>query len=97
MGLKFVNLPKTKHFNITTRFYDPRKEAMREREERIRRELEKGNEGNISHAVGTSIRGSFRDAAKRNSRSAAAARRKSNMRLMYIIIILSILFYIVLK
>lgn len=95
--MKFFSLPKAKHFNITTRFYDPRKEAMKEREERIKRELEKGSEGDVSHVYGSSIRGSFRTAAKTNSRSAAEARRKSNMRLIYIIVILSVLFYIILK
>lgn len=95
--MKFFSLPKAKHFNMTTRFYDPRKEAMREREERIRRELEKGEEGDVKYVYGTSIRGSFRTAAKINSRSAAEARKKSNMRLLYIIIILSILFYLFLK
>lgn len=97
MGMKFFSLPKAKHFNITTRFYDPRKEAMREREERIRRELEKGSESNVSHVYSNSIKGSFRTAAKINSRSATEARRKSNMRLLYIIIILSVLFYFFLK
>lgn len=82
---------------MTTRFYDPRKEAMREREERIRRELEKGSEADVKFVYGSSIRGSFRAAAKINSRSAAEARRKSNMRLLYIIIVLSILFYLFLK
>lgn len=97
MGMKFFSLPKAKHFAITTRFYDPRKEAMREREERIRKELEKGSEGDIKQVYGSSIKGSFRASAKINSRSAAEARRKSNMRLLYIIIILSVLTYLFLK
>ena len=95
--MKFFSLPKAKHFHMTTRFYDPRKEAMREREERIRRELEKGSEGDVKFVYGSAIRGSFRTAAKINSRSAAEARKKSNMRLLYIIIVLSILFYLFLK
>lgn len=34
MEMKFINLPNSRHFNIVTRFYDPQKEAMKEREER---------------------------------------------------------------
>lgn len=97
MALKFVNLPKSKQFNIGTRFYDPRKEAMKEREERIKKELESGRKDDIKFSYAAGIKGSFRDAAKRNSRTVSEARRKSNMRLLYIIIILSILFYIILK
>lgn len=95
--MKFFSLPKAKRFNIVTRFYDPRKEAMKEREERIRRELEKGNEADVKFVYGSSIRGSFRAAAKTNSRTAVEARRKSNLRLLYIIIILSLLVYLFLK
>lgn len=97
MALKFVSLPKAKQFNIATRFYDPRKDAMKEREARIKRELEQGQMEEQPGFYGAAIKGSFRNAAKRGSRSVSEARRKSNMRLLYIIIALSILFYIILK
>jgi hypothetical protein len=97
MGLSFTNLPKSKHFSITTRFYDAQKEAMKEREERYKKEIqEKTGEEPVSFH-GASIKGSFRNAAKINSKTVADVRRKSNRRLLYIIIILSILIYIVLK
>ncbi|MDP2334994.1 MAG: hypothetical protein Q8N05_00815 [Bacteroidota bacterium] len=94
MGMKFMHLPKAKQFNITTRFYDPQKEAMKEREERIRREM--GQETTSSYSAG--IKGKFRNSGNRTqSKTVAEARRKSNIRLLYIVIILSILFYFLLK
>lgn len=97
MGMKFVNLPKSKRFNITTRFYDERKEAMKEREERIRREMAENN-GEIVSSYGSGIKGSFRNAGKHvHSRTLADARRKSNMRLLYIIVILLALLYFLMK
>lgn len=97
MGMKFLHLPKAKQFSFGYRYYDPRKEAMKEREERIKRELgqtEELNEGGYSRA---NIKGQFRKSGGRQSKTVAEARRKSNMRLIYIIIFLSILFYILLK
>ena len=95
MGM--LNLPKSRQFKITTRFYDPQKEAMQEREERIKRELGLIEEGKtVYHGEG--IRGKFRGAGKRvNSKTVADARKKSNMRLIYILIILMALFYFFLK
>jgi hypothetical protein len=97
MGMRFVNLPKSKNFNITTRFYDPQKEAMKEREERIRKELE-GNtsEGSDFH-YGASIKGSFRNAGKINSKTVSEMRRKSNKRILYILVALLALLYFFLK
>ncbi len=94
--MKFLHLPKNKQFNMGTRFYDPQKEAMKEREDRIRREMgEPGSEG-TGH-FGSGIKGQFRSSVNRNSKTVSDARRKSNMRLLYIIIILSLVFYILLK
>ncbi len=99
MGMRFVNLPKSKQFRITTRFYDERKEAMREREERYRREMEENNgEATSSYAFG--IKGSFRTAGRKGvvgDRTLADARRKSNMRLLYILIVLLALLYFIMK
>lgn len=97
MGMKFLHLPKSKQFSIGYRYYDPQKEAMKEREERIKREMgieEESKEGGYSRA---NIKGQFRKAGSRQCKTVAEARRKSNMRLFYIIILLSILFYILLK
>lgn len=98
MGMKFLNLPKARQFNIGTRFYDPQKEAMKEREERIKRELEQNNGKDVSSLYKSGIKGQFRNSGKlMNSKTVSEARRKSNMRLLYIIILLLALFYILLK
>jgi hypothetical protein len=95
MGM--LNLPKSRQFRIVTRFYDPQKEAMHEREERIKRELGLVEEGSTVYQ-GEGIRGKFRSAGKRvNSKTVAEARKKSNLRLIYILIILCALFYFFLK
>jgi hypothetical protein len=96
MGLRFFHLPKHKQFNMPYRFYDPDKERMQEREERIRQELEleKSGESGGYHA---NIKGQFRSATHKRSRTIDEARRNMNRRLLYIIIILAILFYLLLK
>lgn len=82
---------------MTTRFYDPQKEAMHEREERVKRELGLNEEGEKVYR-GEGIRGQFRNASHRgSSKTVADARKKSNLRLLYILIILAALFYFFLK
>ncbi len=98
MGMKFMHLPRAKQFTIGTRFYDPQKEAMKEREERIKRELEMESSEQSGVSYGANIKGKFRNASGNfHSKTIAEARRKSNMRLLYIVIILSALFYLLLK
>ena len=98
MGMNFMHLPKSKQFRITTRFYDPAKEAMREREERIRREMEQEHNSNENLSFSVGIKGQFRKANKNmNSKTVQEARKKSNMRLMYILIALIALIYFLLK
>lgn len=96
MGMKLSPLPKSKQFKLVTRFYDPQKEAMKEREERINREL--GMEEGKAVSYGANIKGKFRRSGKHfKSKTVAEARSKSNMRLIYIIILLCALFYFFLK
>ncbi|HLN74076.1 MAG: hypothetical protein ACM3O8_04040 [Methylococcaceae bacterium] len=96
MGMKFLHLPKSKQFKMVTRYYDPQKEAMRERQERINQELGLEQEQPISY--GANIKGKFRQSGKHHSgKTLEEARRKSNMRLIYILIILCALFYFFLK
>lgn len=97
MALKFVSLPNAKKFKIGTRFYDPQKEAMLERQERIRKELEMEDGHDPGTYYRANIKGQFRTSSKRHSKTIAEARRKSNMRLLYILIILMALFYFLLK
>lgn len=94
--MKFLHLPKSKQFKMVTRFYDPQKEAMKERQDRINQELGLEQEKPISY--GSNIKGKFRTSGRhRSSKSLEEARRKSNMRLIYILIILCALFYFFLK
>jgi hypothetical protein len=97
MGMNFVNLPKAKQFKIGTRFYDPQQEAMKERQERIKKELELEDDHEPGTYYRANIKGQFRTGSKRHSKTVAEARRKSNMRLFYILIILTALFYFLLK
>jgi len=97
MGMKFMNLPRSKPFHIGTRFYDPQKEAMKEREERIKREMGQETDETTPH-YGIGIKGGFRKANKNmNSRTVLEARKKSNMRLLYIIVVLLALLYFLMK
>lgn len=77
----FTKTPAHKRFNFTPRHYDPREEEMKEREERIRKEVEAGlrketEEDLLRHQ--SRIKGSFQAARKRsiqkNEPSAAVLR-----------------------
>ncbi len=65
----FTKTPQYQRFNYKPRFYDPQKEEMKEREERIRRELEleKGitSEGD-QQVHRTRIAGAFQAARRRS-------------------------------
>ena len=92
MGMKFINLPKSKQFEIVTRYYDPQQEVLHKQEEHANQAVVQNNESTISYRA--NIKGKFRSAGKKdNSKSVEEARRKSNMRLIYILIILCALFY----
>jgi len=73
--MKFISLftkaPNYQRFNYSPRYYDARKEEMKEREERIRREVE-AEQGIASAAETTGYRGrmtgSFHTARKRSKK-----------------------------
>ena len=92
---RFFHLPGTKKFNITPRFYDPDKEEREERERRIKEELgivdEKKDDGKPFRP---NIKGRFRMAQEGFSKSSEKARRASNTRLIVLILILSLIFYL---
>jgi hypothetical protein len=94
MGLKFLHLPKSKQFEMVTRYYDPQHEAMREDQEHTKAGLEEKKP--ISYEA--NIKGKFRTSGNHyNSRMLKQAGQKSNIRLIYILIILCALFYFFLK
>jgi len=93
---RFFHTPSAKKFNITPRYWDPDKEEREDRERRIREELgipleRKENDGRVYRP---NVRGQFRRAQDGFSRSTNTARRASNSRLIFLIIILTLIFYL---
>ncbi|MCU0397407.1 MAG: hypothetical protein MUC73_04805 [Cyclobacteriaceae bacterium] len=65
----FNKIPKHKRFNYAPRHYDPMEEERREREERIRQELQlKESETVVDDSYRTRISGSFRTSRKTQGR-----------------------------
>lgn len=63
----FTKTPNHKRFNYTPRHYDPREEELREREEKIKREIEAGLRQEKELELHRSrIKGSFQHARKRS-------------------------------
>ena len=89
----FTKAANYQRFNYTPRFYDPQKDEMKERELRIKRELEleKGTvAGEESTPYRTRIAGSFQ-AARRRSKSSSDALQANLLRfgvLLFIVLFL---------
>ncbi|MFV0376846.1 MAG: hypothetical protein ACK5JD_06030 [Mangrovibacterium sp.] len=95
---KFFHTPRAKRFNITTRYYDPAKEEMKEREERIKKELGIEEEKKeINENYRPAIKGQFRRGMGEMSKTVAEERRKMNTRLIILVLILSLAFYLMFK
>jgi len=92
---RFFHTPAAKKFHITPRFYDPDKEEREERERRIKNELgivdEKETDGKPYRP---NLKGQFRMAQGERSKSSEGARRASNSRLIFLILILALIFYL---
>lgn len=92
---RFFHTPGTKKFQITPRFYDPDKEERDERERRIKEELgiydEKKDDGK---PFKPNVKGQFRRAQGGHSKTTEKARRASNTRLIILIMILALVFYL---
>ncbi|MGE4587658.1 MAG: hypothetical protein AB7D05_09990 [Mangrovibacterium sp.] len=93
---KFFHTPKPRGFSIPYRYYDPNREAMQEREERIKRELGLEKPKAWDSNYHSRIKGQFRHSMK-SSKTAGDARRRSSIRLVMLIVILSLIFYLILK
>jgi len=93
MAPGFFNLYKPRKWEHRFIYYDPKKEAQKEREKRFA-------EGSISSDAGfrTSLhRGSFRDAADKNKNTRKHQSGQSNIRLIIILFLLMVLVYFFLK
>ncbi|WP_372774857.1 hypothetical protein [Mangrovibacterium sp.] len=94
---KFFHTPKSRRFNITTRYYDPDKEKMENREERIKAELGLNEKKDWDPKRRANIRGQFRQSMGSGSKTAEDARKKSNTRLIFLVLILTLAVYLILK
>lgn len=90
---KFFSLPKTRQFKYEPRFYDPVKEELAEREQRIKSELGIVDDSDPRARYVARIKGQFRKSAGKESKLAENAKRSSNRRLWVLIILLGLLFY----
>jgi len=94
---RFFHTPGTKKFGFKPRFFDPDKEERDDREKRIKGEMgiveEKVDDGKpfISN-----LRGQFRDGGGWQAKSSPGARKAQNRRLIMLIMILALVFYILL-
>ncbi len=92
---RFFHTPNAKQFNITPRFYDPDKEEREERERRIKEEMGifdvKKEDGKPYRP---NIKGQFRAMQAGHSKTTERARKSSNTRLIILILILSLVFYL---
>lgn len=94
---KFFHIPNHRRFSIPYRYYDPEKEEMQEREDRIKKELGIHEKKEFDKNYRPNIRGQFRRAMGESSKTAAEARNRSNTRLITLIIVLSIAAYLFFK
>lgn len=89
----FFNLYKPRKYDYRPIYYDPKKEAQKEREKR----LAEGKETQEGEFKSTIHRGSFREEAAKNKNSRSNQSRKSNIRLVLILFVLLLLAYYLLK
>jgi len=91
---KFFHTPGTKKFHITPRFHDPDKDERDERERRIKEELgivdEKVDDGK---PYKPNLKGRFRN-VDGWAKSSSDARKSQNKRLIFLILILALVFYL---
>lgn len=92
---KFFHTPPSKRFHINPRFYDPDKEARDERERRIKEELGIVDEiRDLNKPYSPNIKGQFRKTGEWQAKSSEASRRAQNRRLIFLILILALIFYL---
>ncbi len=91
---KFFHTPGAKQFGFRPRYYDPDKEDLDNRVERIKEEMgmaeKKADHGKPFR---TSIKGQFRN-PNGWQKSSTSARKAQNKRLIYLVLILALVFYL---
>jgi len=88
--MSFFKIYKSKGYGYRHIYYDPKKEAQKEREKR----MADSNEGEFKTTI---RRGSFRAEAAKNKSSRSNQTAKSNIRLILIVFVLLLLAYYLLK
>jgi hypothetical protein len=92
MGMiSLFRTPKPKQFKYTPIFFDPQKEALKERERQIKQELGLNDDGEGRVSM---IRGQIRKQFEGKTRS--KGNRQTNLRLAVIFIILCVIAYFLL-
>lgn len=94
---KFFHTPRPKRFEITTRYYDPEKEEMKDREARIKHELGIDDEKVIDENYRANLRGQFRRGMGDFSKTADDARRRMTTRLVILFVILAFALFLLMK
>ncbi len=90
--LKFFKVPKHQQFNYKPRYWDPKKEELDERIERIHEMKNRGVEASKAR-----ISGSFRKGFKGDMQYRRSQVRRSNMLLFFIIAVLIFISYLFIK
>jgi hypothetical protein len=92
---KFFHTPGSKQFNFRPRFYNPEKEELDDRVKKIKEEMgiveEKVVGGKPFKAT---IKGQFRNPDTWGAKSSSGARKAQNKRLIWLVLILSLIFYL---
>lgn len=91
--MSFFKLYQPRKYGYRFIYYDPKKEAQKEREKRLSESAQ-----NVKSGYKTTIhRGSFRELARKNKNIRMHQIRQSNIRLVIILFILLVLLYYFLK
>ncbi|MGQ7870551.1 hypothetical protein [Sunxiuqinia sp. sy24] len=93
----FFHSPKHRRFSMPFRYYNPEKEEMQDREDRIKKELGIHEKKGTDSDYRPNIRGQFRRAMNHSSKTASGERRRSNTRLLLLIVIISLAAYLLFK
>lgn len=92
---KFFHTPNSKQFNFRPRYYNPEKEELDDRVKKIKEEMgiveEKVDSGKPFHAM---IKGQFRNPDGWAAKSSGDARKAQNKRLIWLVLILVLVFYL---
>lgn len=91
----FFFTPKPKPYKVEPRYWDPEKEKREARDRRFRAEMGIKNEDGTYQPYLS--KGEFRRGKMEGKWSASTQKRRSNTRLLFLIVLLGVLLYLMLK